>query len=158
MKGHDDVIALLNEVLGGELIAINQYFMHAKMCQNWGYLRLAKKIRSESIEEMEHAETLMDHILYFDGVPNLQKLGKLNIGETVKEQFEADLALEKAAIKRLNDGLKLCRDRNDHTSEELLRKILVAEEEHADWIETQLALMSKVGTELYLSQQMHAEG
>jgi len=157
MKGHDDVIALLNEVLGGELIAINQYFMHAKMCQNWGYQRLAKKIRVESIEEMEHAEKLMDHILYLEGVPNLQKLGKLNIGETVKEQFEADLALEKLAIKRLNDGLKLCRDLNDHTSEELLRGILVAEEEHADWIDTQLDLMKSVGAELYLSQQMHEE-
>ncbi len=155
MKGHDDIIALLNEVLGGELIAINQYFMHAKMCQNWGYQRLAKKIRTESIEEMEHAEKLMDHILYLEGVPNLQKLGKLNIGETVKEQFEADLALEKVAIKRLNDGLKLCRDLNDHTTEELLRGILVAEEAHTDWIETQLDLMKNLGTELYLSQQMH---
>ena len=101
MKGHADIIALLNDVLGGELVAINQYFMHAKMCENWGYHRLAKKIRDESIDEMKHAESLMDRILFLEGLPNLQKLGKLNVGENVKEQLESDLALEKTAIKLL---------------------------------------------------------
>ena len=154
MKGHADIIALLNDVLGGELVAINQYFLHAKMCENWGFHRLAKKVRDESIDEMKHAETLTDRILFLEGLPNLQKLGKLNIGETVKEQLESDLTLEKAAIKRLNDGLELCRRHGDGTSEEILRHILVDEEAHADWIETQLDLIAKLGVELYLSQQL----
>lgn len=154
MKGHADIIALLNDVLGGELVAINQYFMHAKMCENWGYHRLAKKIRDESIDEMKHAESLMDRILFLEGLPNLQKLGKLNVGENVKEQLESDLALEKTAIKLLNDGLETCRRLGDGTSEELLRDILVDEERHTDWIETQLGLIEKLGLELYLSQQL----
>jgi bacterioferritin len=154
MQGHADIIALLNDVLGGELVAINQYFMHAKMCENWGYRRLAKKIRDESIDEMKHAERLMDRILFLEGLPNLQKLGKLNVGETVKEQLESDLALEKSAIKRLNEGLEICRRYGDGTSEEILRHILVDEEEHTDWIETQLSLIGSLGLELYLSQQL----
>ena len=113
MQGHADIIALLNDVLGGELVAINQYFLHAKMCENWGFHRLAKTVRDESIDEMKHAETLTERILFLEGLPNLQKLGKLHIGETVKEQLESDLALEKAAIKRLNDGLELCRKHGD---------------------------------------------
>jgi bacterioferritin len=154
MKAKPEIIELLNDVLSGELVAINQYFMHAKMCANWGYEKLAQQIREESIEEMRHAETLVDHILYLEGLPNLQKLGKLNVGETVKEQLESDLELERQAIKRLNDGLKLCRDMSDGTSEDVLRQILVTEEKHVDWIETQLALIEKLGLELYLSQQM----
>lgn len=154
MKGHADIIALLNDVLGGELVAINQYFMHAKMCENWGFKRLAKKIREESIDEMKHAETLMDRILFLEGLPNLQKLGKLNIGESVKEQLESDLAIERLAIKRLNDGLELCRRHGDGATEEILRHILVDEEEHTDWIETQLDVIGKIGLELYLSQQL----
>jgi bacterioferritin len=154
MKGHADIIALLNDVLGGELVAINQYFLHAKMCENWGFHRLAKKVRDESIDEMKHAETLTERILFLEGLPNLQKLGKLNIGETVKEQLESDLVLEKAAIKRLNDGLELCRRHGDGTTEEILRHILIDEEAHADWIETQLDLIAKLGLELYLSQQL----
>src|SRR5439155_22017952 len=121
---------------------------------NWGYLRLAQKIRGESIEEMRHAEELVDRVLFLDGLPNLQKLGKLSIGENVKEQLENDLGLEMRAHKRLNDGLELCRQRGDNASEELLRKILVNEEEHIDWIETQLDVISKLGLELYLSQQL----
>jgi bacterioferritin len=155
MKGHADIIALLNDVLGGELVAINQYFLHAKMCENWGFHRLAKKVRDESIDEMKHAETLTERILFLEGLPNLQKLGKLNIGETVKEQLESDLALETAAIKRLNDGLELCRQHGDGTTEEILRHILIDEEGHADWIETQLDLIAKLGLELYLSQQLN---
>ena len=155
MKAPKEIIELLNDVLGGELVAINQYFMHAKMCANWGYKRLAAHTRKESIEEMRHAETLVDHILYLEGLPNLQKLGKLHIGENVKEQLESDLELERVAIDRLNKGLKLCRDLSDGTSEEILRRILITEEEHVDWIETQLDLIGKLGLELYLSQQMH---
>jgi bacterioferritin len=154
MKGHPEIIELLNDVLGGELVAINQYFLHAKMCQNWGYKRLAKHIRDESIEEMRHAETLVDHILYLEGLPNLQKLGALRVGETVPEQLRSDLALEVEARKRLNDGLALCRKHGDGTSEEILRNILVSEEGHIDWIETQLDVIEKLGEQLYLSQQL----
>jgi bacterioferritin len=154
MKGQPEIVALLNEVLGGELVAISQYFVHAKMCKNWGYDRLAGKIRSESIEEMRHAEELTDRILFLEGVPNFQKLGKLNIGENVKEQFESDLALEMRAHKLLNDGIELCRQKGDNASEALLRKILVNEEEHIDWLETQLDVIQRVGLELYLSQQL----
>jgi len=154
MKAQPEIIALLNEVLGGELVAISQYFVHAKMCKNWGYDRLAVKIRTESIEEMRHAEELTDRILFLEGVPNFQKLGKLNVGENVKEQFESDLALEMRAHKILNDGIELCRQRGDNASEALLRKILINEEEHIDWIETQLDVIQRVGLELYLSQQL----
>ncbi len=154
MKGQPEIIALLNEVLGGELVAISQYFLHAKMCANWGYVRLAAKIRSESIEEMRHAEQLTERVLFLDGLPNLQKLGKLHIGETVKEQLESDLALEMHAHKLLNDGIELCREKSDNATEELLRKILVNEEEHIDWLETQLEVISRIGVELYLAQQL----
>lgn len=154
MKGQPEIIALLNEVLGGELVAISQYFLHAKMCANWGYVRLAAKIRSESIEEMRHAEQLTERVLFLDGLPNMQKLGKLHIGETVKEQLESDLALEMHAHKLLNDGIELCREKSDNATEELLRKILVNEEEHIDWLETQLEVISRIGVELYLAQQL----
>jgi bacterioferritin len=156
MKGHPAIIALLNDVLAGELVAINQYFMHAKMCQNWGYKRLAKHIRDESIDEMRHAEKLVDHILYLEGLPNLQKLGALQIGESVPEQLRSDLKLEQEARTRLNDGLALCREHGDGTSEEILRNILVSEEEHIDWIETQLSIIDKIGEQLYLSEQLYS--
>jgi bacterioferritin len=155
MKGHPEVVELLNDVLAGELVAINQYFLHAKMCSNWGYRRLAHKVREESIEEMKHAEELVERILFLEGLPNLQKLGKLNIGETVKEQLVSDLELERLAIGRLNQGLALCRERDDGASEELLQRILVDEEQHIDWIETQLLLLEQVGEAHYLAQQMH---
>jgi bacterioferritin len=154
MKGHPAVIQLLNDVLAGELVAINQYFLHAKMCANWGYQRLAHKIREESIDEMKHAESLTERILFLEGLPNLQKLGNLSVGETVSEQFASDLALEKDAIARLNKGLELCRQHGDGASEELLRDILVAEEEHTDWLETQLGLIDKLGEAQYLAHQM----
>jgi bacterioferritin len=125
------------------------------MCSNWGYLRLAQKIRAESIEEMRHAEELTERILFLEGVPNLQKLGKLHIGQNVKEQLDSDLALEMRAHERLNQGLELCRKKGDNASEELLRKILVNEEEHIDWIETQLELIATIGLEMYLAQQLH---
>ncbi len=154
MKGSKEVIDVLNEVLAGELVAINQYFMHAKMCKNWGFMALANFIRKESIDEMKHAETLVDHILFLDGLPNLQRLDKLHIGQNVPELMKADLDLEYRAVKRLNDGMVICREKNDHTSEDLLRKILISEEEHIDWIETQISLIEKLGEGPYLAEQM----
>lgn len=155
MKGDAEIIDALNEVLTAELTAINQYFIHAKMCQNWGFSRLASLIRAESIDEMKHADQLIDRILYFDGVPNMQRLYKINVGETVKEQFTVDLDLEKVAIERLNKGVALCRDKGDNGTRELLEGILVSEEEHADWLETQLGLMDTVGEKAYLAEQIH---
>lgn len=154
MKGSKEVIDALNEVLAGELVAINQYFLHAKMCKNWGYAALADYIRKESIDEMRHAETLVDRILFLDGLPNLQRLDKLRIGTTVPEQLRSDLDLEYAAVKRLNDGIALCREKGDGTTEDLLRKILIAEEDHVDWIETQLNLIDKLGEVAYLAEQI----
>ncbi|MEZ4365641.1 MAG: bacterioferritin [Kofleriaceae bacterium] len=155
MKGNDEILRILNEVLTNELTAINQYFVHAKMCANWGYDRLASKIRAESIDEMKHADELITRVLYLEGVPNLQRLGKLNVGETVKEQFESDLALERNALGVLNAGIEAARRVGDNGSEDLLKRILVSEEEHADWLETQLEAMRQVGEQNYLAQQLH---
>lgn len=154
MKGTKEIIDVLNEVLAGELVAINQYFLHAKMCKNWGYVTLADHIRKESIDEMRHAEALVDRILFLEGLPNLQRLDKLHVGQTVPEQFKSDVQLEYNAVKRLNDGLALCREKGDGTTEELLRKILVSEEEHIDWLETQLGLIEKLGEVAYLAEQI----
>lgn len=155
MKGDANVIKALNEVLTGELTAINQYFLHARMCKNWGYNRIAEKTYKESIEEMKHAQELLDRVLFLEGIPNLQKLDKLNIGETVKEQLESDLALEHSALNRLKNGIDICKNARDHTSAELLEEILEDEEEHVDWLETQLGLIKDIGLENYLAQQMH---
>ncbi|MEO6954636.1 MAG: bacterioferritin [Polyangia bacterium] len=157
MKGNDQVLEILNEVLTGELTAINQYFIHAKMCHNWGYERLHKKVRAESIDEMRHAEALIERVLYLDGVPNLQRLWKLAVGQTVKEQLEVDLNLEKLAIERLNRGVELARSVADNGSRELMERILVSEEEHADWLEAQLTLIAQVGEPNYLAQQIKHE-
>ena len=154
MKGHDKIIELLNDLLTNELTAINQYFAHAKMCENWGYRRLASKVRDESIDEMKHAEKVIDRILYLEGVPNLQRLGKVNVGQTVPEQLELDLGLEKEALKFLNDGVELSRSLGDHGSFELLSAILTDEEDHADWLETQLELIEQIGKAHYLAQQV----
>ena len=154
MKGDAQVIELLNQVLANELVAISQYFLHARMCENWGYERLWKKIRAESIDEMKHADQLIERILYLDGFPNLQKLGKLEIGETVVEQLKSDLALEKRAIPTLNAGIALCRERGDNGTAELLEDILVSEEEHANWLEAQLTLVEQVSAQGYLQQQI----
>lgn len=155
MRGDDDIIDVLNEVLTGELTAINQYFLHAKMCANWGYRRLADTVRDESIDEMKHAEALTERILYLEGVPNLQRLGTLRIGETVLEQLQSDLAVEHAALERLGDGIAVCLAKGDHGSRELLESILSDEEEHVDWLETQLEAISQIGIDHYLAHQLH---
>src|SRR4051812_39801679 len=154
MKGHAKVIDLLNDVLTHELTSINQYFIHARMCQNWGYERLWKKVRAESIGEMKHADELIARILFLDGLPNLQRLGKVDVGQTVHEQLKLDLELEKRAITMLNGGIELARSVGDNGSRELLEKILIAEEEHVDWLEAQLTLIQQVGEANYLSQQI----
>jgi bacterioferritin len=155
VQGRSDVIELLNEVLTAELTAINQYFAHAKMQQNWGYLRLAEHTRAESIDEMKHAEMVIERILYFEGVPNLQRLGSVRVGETVPEQFRLDLEMERTAIERFNRGIELARDVGDSGTREMLAGMLVSEEEHADYLETQLSVIDAVGEALYLSQQLH---
>lgn len=155
MKGDINVIKALNDVLTGELTAINQYFLHARMCKNWGYNRIAEKTYKESIEEMKHAQDLLDRVLFLEGIPNLQRLDKLNIGETVKEQLEADLALEFLAVDRLKNAIEICEKVKDRTSGELLEDILKDEEEHIDWLETQLSLIKDIGLENYLAQQVH---
>ncbi len=154
MKGDAKVIELLNAVLTNELTAINQYFLHARMCSNWGYHRLAERIRKESIDEMKHADRLIERVLFLEGLPNLQRLDKLAIGQTVPEILRNDLSLEMVAIPFLNDSLKLCREVGDHGTEELLRAILTSEEEHVEWLEAQLALIAQVGEQNYLSQQI----
>lgn len=154
MKGNDQILQLLNDLLTNELTAINQYFVHAKMCENWGYERLAHKIREESIDEMKHADQLISRILFLEGVPNLQKLNKLRVGETVKEQLESDLQLEYAAIGYLNQGIATARTIGDNATEDLFTRILVSEEEHTDWLETQLELIRQVGEQNYLTQQI----
>jgi bacterioferritin len=154
MKGNEEVLTLLNQLLTNELTAINQYFIHAKMCENWGYERLAAKVRAESIDEMKHADAVISRILFLEGVPNLQRLHKLHVGETVKEQLESDLQLEYSAIAFLNQGIKTCREVGDNASEDLMTKILVGEEQHTDWLETQLELIRQIGEQNYLSQQL----
>ncbi len=154
MKGSDKVIELLNETLTGELTAINQYFIHAKMCMNWGFKRLGKKVHDESIDEMKHADQLIERILFLEGVPNVQRYWKVSVGETVREQFELDLKLEYDAIVRLRDGIATCRVEKDEVTRDMLEHILRAEEEHTDWLETQLELMKQLGEQNYLSQQI----
>ena len=156
MKGNDQVIDLLNDCLTAELTAINQYFVDAKMCESWGYERLAKQFRDESIDEMRDAEVLIDRILYLEGVPNLQRLGTVAVGETVTEKFRLALEVEKAAVERLNRGIALCTELGDNGSREVLRAILVGEEEHADWLESQLHAIGQVGEANYLAQQLRA--
>ena len=157
MQGDAKIIALLNQVLKAELTAINQYFLHAEMCENWGYERLAKLIRKESIEEMTHAEKLMERILYLDGAPNMTDYFKINIGQSVEQQFKNDVQLEYDAVKRLNEGIQLANEKNDAGSRELLEKILVDEEHHIDWLEGQLHAIGEMGIQNYLAQQLKKE-
>jgi len=158
VKGDAKVIDLLNEILTGELTTINQYFLHARMCANWGYHRLATTIRKESIDEMKHADELIERILFLDGLPNLQRLGKIAIGQTVLEILKNDLAAEMQAIPLLNRSIQVCRDAGDNGSEHLLTSILVSEEEHVDWLEAQLELIRQVGEAHYLAQQIKGDG
>lgn len=155
MKGDKKVIEILNDVLTAELTAINQYFVHGEMCDNWGYDRLHDAIRKHSIGEMKHAEEVIERILFLEGIPNMQRLGKINIGENVPEQLRLDHALEVDAIKRLNEGIEACRTADDNNSRHLLEEILEDEEEHIDWIESQLSLLEQVGVQNYLAQQIH---
>jgi bacterioferritin len=148
------VVTLLNEVLTAELTAINQYFIHAKMCENWGYDRLEKRLREESFGEMKHADRLIERILYLEGVPNMQRLGKVNVGETVPEQLRLDLELERGALKLLNDGVETCRALGDNGTRHLLEDILRGEEDHVNWIEAQLAQIQQIGEAHYLAQQV----
>ena len=154
MQGSATIIELLNDVLTAELTAINQYFVHAKMCGNWGYELLADKVREESMEEMKQAEELVERILYLEGIPNLQRLGTVTVGETVPEQLRVDLEVEKAAIERLNRGIATCVEEGDHGSRDLLDHILEEEEDHANWLEAQLGLIAQLGESHYLAQQV----
>ena len=154
MKGDPCIIDMLNEVLTGELTAINQYFLHGKMCLNWGYDHLGKKIYEESIDEMKHAQKLVERILFLDGLPNLQKLDKIAIGTSVIEILKNDLAFELGTVPRLNKGIALSRDVGDNGSEDLLSHILVESEKHVDWLESQLELVQQVGDAHYLAQQI----
>jgi bacterioferritin len=155
MRGNDKVLEHLGIALKAELTAINQYFLHAKMCENWGYFRLAQHYRKESIDEMRHAEDLMNRILFLDGMPNMTDIGPIKIGKNVKAQLENDLALEVAAVKHLNSAIKDATDVSDNTSRALFEKILVDEEEHVDYLEGQLHAIDEIGLEKYLSQQLH---
>ena len=157
MKGDKKVIEVLNEVLTAELTAINQYFVHAEMCENWGYTRLQRVIRKHSIGEMKHAEEVIERILFLEGIPNVQRLAKINIGETVEEQFRVDLALEMDALPRLNKGIEVCRDAVDNGSRLLLEEILHEEEEHVDWLEAQIDQIAQVGIQNYLAQQIRED-
>ncbi len=152
MEGDIDVINLLNEQLTAELTAINQYFLHAKMQEHWGFTGLAKHTRSESFDEMRHAELLTDRILFLEALPNYQRLDPLRIGQTVPEQLRADMAVEMDAIARLRGGIELMRSRGDVTSARIFEKILEDEEEHVDYLETELDLLEKLGEPLYLQR------
>ena len=156
MKGDQKVIEFLNRALGNELVAINQYFLHAKMYKDWGFQALYEHEYHESIDEMKHADMLVERILFLEGLPNLQDLGKLMIGENTQEMLNCDLKLEQMAVPDLRDGIEYCESVRDYVTRDLFREILASEEEHIDWLETQLSLIDKVGLESYLQKQMEA--
>ncbi len=156
MRGDAEVIEALNAVLTGEFTAINQYFVHHKMCENWGYLRLSSKKREEAVGEMKDADLLIARILFLDGIPNMQRLSPVRVGEDPIEQHKLDLAVETEAIERLNGAIALCRKKGDNGSRELLEAILKGEEESADWLEGQLHIVDQVGSKAYLAEQIHA--
>ena len=154
MQGDQEILTALNEILTSELTAINQYFIHHKMLQNWHYLRLSKKKREESIEEMKHADKLIERILFLDGVPNLQRLGPVKVGEEPIEMHKLDLELEREAVARLNKAIALCLSKQEAGTRELLEDLLKEEEESVDWLEAQLKLVGDIGRERYLSEQL----
>jgi bacterioferritin len=154
MKGSAKVIAALNEALKEELTAINQYFLHAEMCENWHYHKLAERIKKESIDEMKHAEALIERILFLDGIPNMTELMQLSVGSNVKSQLESDLKLELAAVEMYNRFVQLARDEKDNSSRELFERLLKDEEGHVDWLEGQKHQIKEMGYERYLSQQI----
>jgi len=155
MQGDAAIIEALNDVLTAELTAINQYFIHHKMCENWGYERLSKKKREESMGEMKDADEIIERILYLDGVPNMQRLYPVRVGEDAVEQHKLDLAVETEAIKRLNDAIALCREKGDNGTRDMLERILHGEEDGADWLEAQLHIVGEIGKERYLAEQIH---
>src|ERR1051325_3535561 len=157
MQGNPKVITVLNEALKEELTAINQYFLHAEMCENWHYTRLGDYIKKQSIDEMKHAEVLIERILFLDATPNMTELMQLNVGQNVREQLESDLKLEIAAVGMYNRAIRVARDEGDNASRELFERLLESEEEHVDWLEAQLHQIKEIGYERYLSQQVGGE-
>jgi len=157
MQGNPKVIALLNEALKEELTAINQYFLHAEMCENWHYSRLGDYVKKQSIDEMKHAEVLIERILFFDATPNMTELMQLSVGKNVKEQIESDLKLEIAAVAFYNNAAKVAREEGDNGSRELFERLLKDEESHVDWLEAQLNQIGEMGYERYLGQQIREQ-
>jgi bacterioferritin len=157
MKGNPKVIAALNEALHEELTAINQYFLHAEMCENWHYDRLGSFIKKQSIDEMKHAEELIERLLFLDATPSMTEPMQLTIGKNVKEQLESDLKLEIGAVGLYNRAVQLCREEADNASSELFERLLKDEEEHVDWLEAQLHLIAEIGYERYLASQIHED-
>jgi len=158
MKAKEGVVELLNKVLTADLTAINQYFVHGKMCENWGYERLHHTVRQRSFDEMKDAEELIEHILYLEGVPNMQRLGTVNVGETVPEQFKVDLKAEQEMLKLLTDGVTHCAKVGDYTTRHMLEDMAKDVDDHIDWIETQVETIKQVGLENYLAEQIKKEG
>ena len=154
MQGDAAVIEALNAILTSELTAINQYFIHSRMNENWGYHKIAEQKKQESIGEMKHADRVIERVLYLEGVPNMQRLNPVRVGENVPEQHKLDLELEVEAVKRLNDAIALCRDKGDNGTRELLEDILTDEEEGIDFLEAQLGIIEEIGKERYLAEQM----
>ena len=155
MKGDIKVISNLNKVLSNELVAISQYFLHARLVKNWGYHKLASKLHKESIDEMKHAQQLIDRILFLEGLPNLEIQNSIKVGQNVLQQLQYDLDLELKSIPFLREGIDICLKIKDHTTREILEHILLNEEEHIDWIEAQLSCIKDIGIENYLTQQLH---
>ena len=157
MKGHPEIIAALNQALKEELTAISQYFLHAEMCDNWRYTKLGSFIKKQSIDEMRHAESIMERILFLDGTPNMTELLKISVGQNVKSQLENDLKLELAAVEMYNSAVKLSQEKGDNASRELFERLLKDEEKHVDWLEAQMHQIKEIGYERYLTQQINDE-
>jgi bacterioferritin len=157
VQGDPAIIEVLNEVLTAELTAVNQYWVHYRMLDSWGVRRLAEHAREESIDEMKDADRIIERILFLEGVPNMQRLNPVRVGETVPEQLASDMAVEQAAVERYNRGIALCVEKGDNGTRHLFEEHLISEEEHLDWIEAQLSLIETVGLERYLAEQIHPE-